>query len=186
MFGFLRKKSRGIQEFERQAFNAWRVTKTTPAHLLRLRLAFGSSTVAIAHDVAGDDGRVVVEPILAELKNDSRDLAVTCGELFDVDVPEHSIDFSMTRFLAVIDPQRIGINRQTKLNGLAAMEGLFSSFGQEAADWVDDHRDGPFGSTGAAALFMHDIALGGRSDGPSSLLVAKAFAQAFSELTSRR
>lgn len=184
MFGFLKgKKPNGFEAFEDRAFRVWGVSRANHAQRLRLRLAFVASAVTIIQSKAGRSGGALIEKIQTDLVRSSRDLDVLIGDLFDVDVPSHSIDFSVESFLLAVAPPGSGLGEATKLNGLAAIDGLFGAFGQEGASWVHEKSQGPFGAMGAAALLLHDLAVGGRSDGPSSMLVAKDFMQTLAEVT---
>lgn len=179
MFKFLKGNSRNnFDAFEKEVFQSWGVSRPSDAQKLRLRLAFVSCAVAIVHRSAGDAGAHVIRKIQEDVVQSSREFSVVISDLFDVEIPSHSIDFSMEDFIEAVDQPGLGVGAKTKINGLAAIDGLFVAFGQDGASWVHDHSSGPFGPNGAAALFMHDLTLGGRSDGPSSLMVAKAFGRA--------
>ena len=184
MFGFLNKnRTDDVSSFEDKAFKAWGISQPNNAQRLRLRLAFAAASVAIISDNAGANAHVIIERMQSKIVKSSNGIDVSIGDLFDVDVPKHSIDFSMNSFISAVAPSASGLGEKTKLNGLAAIDGLFAAFGQAGASWVHSRSQGPFGPLGAAALFLHDISVGGSSDAQSSMAVAEALASALKDIT---
>lgn len=184
MFGFLKaKKHKNLIGFEKQAFKIWNVHSPNNAQRLRLRLAFVASASAILHSKFGASGASLVDTIQSEAIKISDDISVRIEDLFEVDVPDHSINFSLEIFLPAVGPKGSGLEATTMLNGIAAIDGLFAAFGEEGAVWVDQRSKGPFGPMGAAALFMHDIAVGGVSDASTSMAIAKEFTTTVVDMT---
>ena len=185
MFGFLKgRKSTPIENFESKAFAAWKVSNPDNGIRLRLRLAFASAAAADIHRKMALRGVPIIEKIQVDVAKASHDLSVRVSDLFNVNVPSHSIDFSMQRFLSVAASAGVGLEQNTQLNGLTAIQGLFEAFGQEGASWIDARSQGPFGPLGAASLLMHDLSVGGSDKSAIAMTdVPKAYTQALLDMT---
>lgn len=185
MFGFLKgKKSTPIEEFENKAFSAWGVSNPDNAKRLRLRMAFVLAAASEIHMKMGQRSAPIIEKIQIDVAKASQDIPVRVSDLFDVNVPSHSINYSMERFLSVASPAGVNLEGSTQLNGLAAIYGLFEAFGQEGVSWISDRSQGPFGPLGAASLLMHDLSVGGSNKSVIAMTdVPKAYTQALLEIT---
>ena len=183
MFGFLRAKSSALEEFEKRTFKFWEVANPSNAQRLRLRLSIISSASAIISSKTNNAGKSLIDKVYDEVIQKSGGLDVKISEIFNFNLPKHTISFSQADFISVISPPGVRLTGDTKVDGKTAIAGLCETFGQQAASWISSKAQGPFGSNGAAATLMYDLAVGGEAKGLIFVTVSKDFMETIIAMT---
>lgn len=158
MFGFGRKKDKkaSIEQFEKETFAAWGVSRPTDEQKLRFRFSLACALGAIANEVGARSAKASVDKIFSEFSRTVDDLNVAFDEVFNIRVSKGvvALDAEMARDAYSLPKGRL------RMNGLACLNCMLDVFGRDTLNWVYSRRNGPFGSVGAAALIVREHSVG--------------------------
>jgi len=178
---FRREKLQGINRFERDVLQKWEVPQSNHAERLRMRLAFASAAAAYIQSISVVNNNKAVDKIYNDVANTSKDLDIVIEDLFDVNIPDHSIEFSMRDFMRTINQRSLKVDKNTMINGLAAIDALFATFGKASASWVLERANGPLGISGSAAILIQNLVFGDRPNTANIIETAFHFTQIIDE-----
>jgi hypothetical protein len=155
IFGKKKTFAGAIERTQGNIFPLYRVAEPTDAQKMRASFRLCVAGMAILNECGAATKRPdLIDRLVEETKELTKPLSMPLGELAINDI---ELEIMLAEFHEVP-----GINKNTILNGLAAMDAMYFSQGEILMNDILDHRDGPFGGTAAYA----SIVIGDRIFGP--------------------
>ena len=136
--------------------NIYGVARPTDAQKFRAYFYLCISGIAILNELEVKNGKNTIDKLAEETKELVKPLSLLVEEL--------SSDAERLEIILAHFPDELQMTGSTKLNGLAALETLYSALGDEVITDIISNSEGPMGTRGYAAIIVADEIFGeGRS-----------------------
>jgi len=141
-----------LTDTQNELFALYNQNNPTDAQKMKASVYLCISGIAILNDIGGGAVHSVIDRLVEETKELTKNLSMRVGDLSN---NREQLEKILQGF-----PKGLDISESTTVNGLAGFEALYFSIGEELMKDILNHSSGPMGTPGYAAIVVTDGVFG--------------------------